>query len=354
MPDNSPGIRMLCPTRWTVKAKALGSIMCNFETLQRTWEEALEVVNDTETKARIRGVSAMMSAFDYMYGNMLGEMLLKHADNLSSTLQHKTLSAAEGQEIAQMTVQALKALRDDETCHLFWMKANLRATDLGVGEPQLPRRRKVPRRFDDGLSEGAFHEDPESLYRQQYYEAIDSIVNCIENRFNQPGYKIYRSLQTLLLKACKMEDHENDLETVCQFYKDDFDQDLLRTQLMTFGVHFQQVYAEATNTEFTIFDIKNYILSLSSGQLSLLSSVKRLMQLILVMPATNASSERSFSALRRVKTYLRATMKQERLNYLMLLHIHKDKTDALNLKSLLNEFVDCSDHRSNIFAKFKL
>ena len=59
------------------------------------------------------------------------------------------------------------------------------------------------------------------------------------------------------------------------------------------------------------------------------------------------TSERSFSALRRVKTYLRATMKQDHLNYLMLLHVHKDKTDELDLKLLVNEL----DHRSNIFAK---
>ena len=76
------------------------------------------------------------------------------------------------------------------------------------------------------------------------------------------------------------------------------------------------------------------------------------MQLILVMPATNASSERSFSALRWVKTYLRVTMKQDRLNYLMLLHVHKDKTDELDLKLLVNEFIN-SDHRSNIFAKME-
>ena len=96
--------------------------------------------------------------------------------------------------------------------------------------------------------------------------------------------------------------------------------------------------------------MKSYFLSLSPAQLSLISNVKYLMQLIVVMPATNASSERSFSALRRVKTYLRATMKQDRLNYLMLLHVHKDKTDELDLKLLVNEFIN-SDHRSNIFAK---
>ena len=70
------------------------------------------------------------------------------------------------------------------------------------------------------------------------------------------------------------------------------------------------------------------------------------------MPATNASSERSFSALWRVKTYLRTTMTQECLNYLMIIHVHKERTDALDMKTLLNEFVDKSEHCTRIFAKF--
>ena len=59
----------------------------------------------------------------------------------------------------------------------------------------------------------------------------------------------------------------------------------------------------------------------------------------LVMPASNAVSERSFSTLRRVKTYLRSTMCQDRLNYLIILHVHKERTDALDLKDVANEFV---------------
>ena len=101
-----------------------------------------------------------------------------------------------------------------------------------------------------------------------------------------------------------------------------------------------------------IYNVKSYLLSLSPAQLSLISKIKLLMQLILVMPATNAYSEQSFSALRRVKTYLHATMKQDHLNYLMLLHVHKDKTDELDLKLLVNEFT-YSDHRSNIFSKME-
>ncbi len=45
-------------------------------------------------------------------------------------------------------------------------------------------------------------------------------------------------------------------------------------------------------------------------------------------------------------------MKQERLNYLMLLHIHKTRTDEIDLKCIVNKFIDESEHRSSIFSKF--
>ena len=64
----------------------------------------------------------------------------------------------------------------------------------------------------------------------------------------------------------------------------------------------------------TIFDVRTYLQQMTPAERRLLSQVVLLMKLILVMPATNATSERSFSALRRIKTYLRSTMKQERLN----------------------------------------
>ena len=59
------------------------------------------------------------------------------------------------------------------------------------------------------------------------------------------------------------------------------------------------------------------------------------------MPATNATSERSFSALHRVKTYFRSTMSQMCLNNLLILHTHKDK----DLTSIGKEFVALKDTR---------
>jgi len=73
----------------------------------------------------------------------------------------------------------------------------------------------------------------------------------------------------------------------------------------------------------------------------------------LVMPATNACSERSFSALRRLKSHLRATMSQQRLNNLLVLHVHKNETDLLKLAEVGNEFVSIREQRFRMFGRFE-
>ncbi len=266
----TPGIRILCPTRWTVKADSLASIITNFEVLQSTWVEAASVTKDTETKARIHGVSAVMKTIDFIYGAILGELLLKHADNLSRTLQNKSMSAAEGQQIALMTIETLKRIRNDSSFDLFWLKVNKFVSAHDIAGADLPRRRKRPARYDDGLSSGDYHDTQKGYYRQHYFEALDLTINCILNRFDQPGYKIYSTLETLLTKSCKGEEIDELLEEVCDFYKDDFEKEVLRTQLEIFKVHFQE---EQEVNAVTIFDLKKYFSSLSGGQASLICQV---------------------------------------------------------------------------------
>ena len=96
-------------------------------------------------------------------------------------------------------------------------------------------------------------------------------------------------------------------------------------------------------------DIVQHVCTLSLGMRMSITQVCTLVHLLLVMPATNAVSERSASALRKVKTYLRTTI---RLNNLLVLHVHKDRCDSLVLAVCLNQFVSDSEHRLSLFGKF--
>ena len=72
------------------------------------------------------------------------------------------------------------------------------------------------------------------------------------------------------------------------------------------------------------------------------------------MPATNAVNERSFDALRRVKRHRTAYSHWTGPNYWCLtLDAHKERTDALSMTSIVNEFVSWNPSRMNIFGKFE-
>ena len=58
------------------------------------------------------------------------------------------------------------------------------------------------------------------------------------------------------------------------------------------------------------------------------------------------------SGAKGLKTYLRSTMSQPRLNHIVLLHSHKERTDALDLVDIAKTFVNVNNRRQELFGKF--
>ena len=77
-----------------------------------------------------------------------------------------------------------------------------------------------------------------------------------------------------------------------QLYSSDLDQQLLTTQLQVLHCNIPKEYVHGTE----IKGITDYLRSLSSCERQLYSMVIKLIQLVVVVPATNAVSERFFSA----------------------------------------------------------
>ena len=219
------------------------------------------------------------------------------------------------------------------------------AGEVDISNPAFPRKRKVPQCFEQGNAPPEFHSTPKDLYRQVYYEALDLLVQAIGDRFDQSGYKTYCCLEALILNAVKREDFSKELKTVLDVYGSDLSASNLQTQLEILSSNIE------SGSTIDIVDVEKHLQQLTSAEKTLLSEVILVMKLILVMPATNATSERSFSAMRRVESYLRSTMTQEWLNHLMLLHVHKDLRDCLTLADVANEFVSECERRLQVFGK---
>ena len=83
------------------------------------WEWSLDICKDTEMKVRIRGVQGMMITFPFYFGCILGAFILKHTDNLSHALQSSSMSAGQGQQVAEDVCKTLSRDRSEAAFDLF-------------------------------------------------------------------------------------------------------------------------------------------------------------------------------------------------------------------------------------------
>ena len=86
------------------------------------------------------------------------------------------------------------------------------------------------------------------------------------------------------------------------------------------------------------------------------SQYTKLCQLVLSIPATTASSERSRSTLKRIKSFLRNTMTNERLSCLSTLAIEKQLLgvmvkDPIFVEDVINEFAEKKERRLELIYK---
>jgi len=193
-----------------------------------------------------------------------------------------------------------------------------------------------PKRYT-GPSEAYLAPTAMHFYKVEYYKLIDSALNQLIQRFQQPGLKMYEELETCLLSG-KVND-------ACATFANypEIDNSQLSIQLAMF----RQQFTFSTTDEATV------ILRSSVPEVRrLFNQVETLLRLLLVLPATSCEAERSFSGLRRLKTWLRSSMSQERLNSVAVCHVHQQYTDCLDICSLANTFATANDRRLLLFGQF--
>ena len=215
----------------------------------------------------------------------------------------------------------------------------------------MPQYSKRPHRVDDGQVSHRF-ENPQAYFHEQYFETIDLIREEIQHRFQQTrGMPIAAFLETFLLDSTNgaLGDVSADkTREKLELYSRDVDITRLMIQiqmlpdvLKTYNEKNPVVAVKKVTNLRTLCDIMNEI----SSAKSLFSEVFTLLRVVLIIPVTTATAERTFSCLRRLKTYLRSTMSQTRLNHCMLLHVHKERTDKLDILQVASEFVSANERR---------
>ena len=218
------------------------------------------------------------------------------------------------------------------------------------------RPRKVPRRMEGGssiLTERLPASSTDCItcndnLRKSFFEAIDAISSSLEQRFQQEDLSTLKRIEEVLLKS--MKNRGVDLIILkCGF----LDKEMVERQLddlpTILGLYNAERELKITNVTRigTVEDIFN---AMPSAKLQC-PGVHRMIKLYKTVPLSSSTCERSFSAMRRLKTWLRAKAKANHLNDIMFAHIQKTDFDKLDINLVAKKFVQRNDRRKDYFGK---
>ena len=339
-------LRPLCPTRWTVRHSAIEGVLKNYTALI-TCLQCVEEGRD-EYAAKARGLLIQMESFELYFSLKLSYTVFAAAEQLSINLQCKDTTVGEGLKGARLLRSHLLSLRSDEKFSVFYDDV-LRSSQGLTDEPILPRYRKIPRRLDDGSQPHRFA-SPKDRYRHAYFEALDQTCGEIERRFDQSDLSLVLKIESLLLNSANgQHTFTPELHRILAKYSIDIDRLKMQTAMLSDAIKtaFDGSVKTVTNVR-TIADA----LKQSSVVRGMLNEVDKLVQAYFTFPVTSATAERSFSSLRRIKTFLRSSMTAQRLNNLFLLYVHKSMTDSLDLEAIARDFTTVNTRRINYFGHF--
>ena len=215
------------------------------------------------------------------------------------------------------------SLRNDISFSMLWDSVVTEADSLGIEPPVLPRQRRIPRRIDHGISQSQLSDERvEDLYRRIYFATVDSAIACLSQRFKSPAFKMACDIETLFMDVINTAHHAHDwqasevIDNILSHYENDIDGTRLRLHLSMLGD-----LCRSAQPRVSVADTSDVIQLFSENEAwtQILPEVTNLLRLYLTLPVTSCTAERSFSSLRRLKTYLRSTVTQKRLNHIALL-----------------------------------
>lgn len=337
-------LKRLCETRWSSRYRSVQAVLSNYSAILETLTFVSE--NDTsKSGADAHSLFLNVCTFHFFFYLTVLNALLEVTNVLSEYLQHEQINMREAKTVADSSVLTLEGFRTDEKFSNFWTEACKAMTDYDLQEPTLGRLRRPPRRLSEGSCSGDTFADAKQSFRVTYYELVDVLVEELKSRFKDQEVSVLISMEDIFVGAySQMEPSEDSLQQVVLFYRSDIDERRLRNELMVFYTLVKQHASSVPRDPI----VQLAQLLLQTG-LSIFPQVAHLLRLYLLVPVSSCSAERSFSCLRRLKTWLRNTMGQNRLSSLSIMNIEREETIKLEcdsgLESLLTKFNEMENRR---------
>lgn len=330
-------VKRLSETRWESRIESVKPIKYHAALIRDSLLEIAETTNDSTIKSEAELLALNeLENFEFIVSVVIWYDLLLSVNSVSKILQSSDMNLDVAVNGLKGLLKFLKNYRDTGFTSAI-VDAKEIATILKINPVfKETRIRKIKRLFTYEQDEPInLNKTPEEKFKIEYfYQIVDTAIQSMELRFQQ--FEEYSNMFGFLYSPEKLRNiSENDLMKCCFdldiSLRDGEKHDIDGAELFSELKILRQMIPEEINKS---IEVLQFIKDLQNPFPNATVSYR----ILLTIPITVASAERSFSKLKLIKSYLRTSMTQERLTSLAILSIEEDIASNLDYNEIINEF----------------
>lgn len=320
-------------TRWESRVNSVKALRYQLPNILEALEEVSREASDTITKSEAQSLANEINTFEFVLSLVIWYDILVEVNVVSKSLQGKSIDIDISIKMLESLLIFLRSFRQTgfensiitakEICEENDIEANFKTLRL----------RKKKKMFNYEKDDERVN-DAETNFRQEYFlYIVDQGISSMETRFKQ--FESYQDDFGFLFRIGKLtEMADSDLLKHCMDLQnrltDRDSKDIDALDLYAELIIFRSLVSEIQTPLEALSIVKN-----SNGSFPNISVALRI---LLTIPVTSASAERSFSKLKIIKNYLRNRISQENLSGLSMISIEKSISDTINYDDIINEF----------------
>jgi len=257
----------------------------------------------------------------------------------SKLLQNVDIDIGIALELYRSLIDFVGSLRSDEMFEVYVEKAKCIIPE----EYEFNSKRSCKRKLQLGESkENEIIMTGKNKFRvETFYVILDRVRSELEKRHSayENVFKRFDFIRNLV-HLSDSTIHE-EATKLYNYYAED-----LEDSFATECVHFRQFLNKTSLEEknkLKLIDLCKLIRD--QNLLPVFPNIDIALRISLCMATTNCSAERSFSALKRIKTYLRSSLEEERLNSLAILVIEAELMMSIKYDDIIEDFANQKSRR---------
>lgn len=334
-------VKPLSETRWECRIESLKALryqlplICNV--LETVSSDAASV-GDSKTHSEAASLCASLQSYDFMVSLVIWYDILFKVNTISKTWQNINIEFDIAMKHVEQFLLWCTEYRDSgmESAECI-AKEIAHEMNVAAQFPDAKEKRcKRKRRMFDYEEQDEQVQQPREAFRISFFlTVVDVILQSVRERFEQmktfqQNFGVLFDIASLryaqksdMLQKCKS------LASALQFNNEcDISCAELCDELSTLS----SVVVEKSTAQ----DVLKFLITRSLTGAYPYTTIA--LRIFATIPVTVATAERSFSRLKLIKTYLRSTMAQERLNGLAILSIEHDIAAGLDYSDLIRDF----------------